>query len=151
MIRIVTHIFLYWIHVLKNIIWNILLLCLSVPRRTSISCSFAAGLGCCIEFLLSAAWLLVLYFCSLVNKISYSSNMYIYIYIYIDTHTHKRGLQSWNILGEHAESLSEIRGNMWIKQWVRNLSGSKHGISVTGDWNLWLHHLSSWSQLGCRD
>ena len=147
MIRIVTHIFLYWIHVLKNIIWNILLLCLSVPRGTSISCSFAAGLGCCIEFLLSAAWLLVFYLRSLVNKISYSSN----IYIYIDTHTHKRGLQSWNILGEHAESLSEIRGNMWIKQWVRNLSGSKHGVSFTGDWNRWLHHLSSWSQLGCRD
>ena len=62
-------------------------MCLSVPRRTSISCSFAAGLGCCIEFLLSAAWLLVLYFCSLVNKISYSSNMYIYIYIYRHTHT----------------------------------------------------------------
>ena len=64
------------------------LLCLSVPRGTSISCSFAVGLGCCIEFLLSAAWLLVLYFCSLVNKISYSSN--IYIYIYTHTHTQKR-------------------------------------------------------------
>ena len=62
------------------------LLCLSVPRGTSISCSFAVGLGCCIEFLLSAAWLLVLYFCSLVNKISYSSNIYIYIY----THTHTK-------------------------------------------------------------
>ena len=128
MIRIVTHIFLYWIHVLKNIIWNILLLCLSVPRRTSISCSFAAGLGCCIEFLLSAAWLLVLYFCSLVNKISYSSNMYIYIYIYIDTHTQKRSsimkyfggtcrILIWN-RGEHVDQAVGPQ-SQWQQTWYQ--------------------------------
>jgi hypothetical protein len=34
---------------------------------------------------------------------------------------------------EHAESLCRIWGPMRVKQWTRNISGGKYGISVIGD------------------
>ena len=49
-----THSRFWFVHVYYVVF---LLLCLSVPRGISVSCRFATGLGCCIEFLLSATWI----------------------------------------------------------------------------------------------